>query len=902
MIRPGIRRLLAFATRTRRGREREVNEEIRVHFELRTEQLMRGGLSREDALRLAEQRFGPLEESRDQLLNAAAAREKRMTVNDHIESIQQDVAFALRQLRRSPAFAVTVIVTLGLGIGANATMFGVVDRLLLQPPVGVVDPARVVTPSVQAGHRMQHVQDRLSYPIYRDLRNTTDVFSEVGAWDTNALTVGDGQNAVSIAGIIATASYFRALGVRPLLGRFFTDEETDIAPAPRVIVLGYWYWQRQLAGAATAVGSTIVISGQPFTVIGIAPRDFNGLGLGDVAAWAPFTTSTSAADFAEWSHTRQRFMLNIVARLRPGVSLQAATTQGTAGLHAGSRLDSYTDADIRDRNEQLMLTSALPRDARGGRAEARVATLVAAVSLLVLIIACANVANLQVARAMSRRREVAIRLALGISRRRLLRQLALDGLILSVAGGAAALVIVAWGGGFVRRLLLNGASAQVSPVNWRVMVFTAVIAVLTGVVTGLLPAVQSTRADLSRALRTGGRGAHGSFSRTRFALIGVQAALTIVLLVGTVLFVRSLWRIEAVPLGMETGRILEARVNSSGRDYSNEQRVRDYERLERAAVAIPEVDGAAMSMTKPFGSSSGVEVVIPGRDSVQTTRTGGPYYNAVSPDFFRTMGTRVVGGRAFTIGDRAGAAPVAIVNQTTATLWWPNENAIGKCIKIGGDSMPCSEIVGVVENTRRQAIIEDPTVMVFTPLGQGPSWATPYTLFIRTRQAAPDVATSVAAQLRAAAPGVPYTSVRPFDDSINPQMRSWRLGATMFGLFAGVALLLAAVGLYGVMAYDVTQRTTEIGVRMALGARAVDIGRLVVWRGVRIAAVGGVIGVVLAIAAGSRVSSLLFQTSAYEPVAFLLAASVLCGVTLFATLVPALRATRVDPNTSLRAD
>lgn len=873
-----------------------------MHFELRTEQLMRSGLSRDEARVLAEQRFGPLDESRDRLLHAAAARERRMTWYEHAMSLRQDAAFALRQLRRAPGFSFTTVATLALGIGANATMFGVVDRLLLQPPAQVSDPGRVVTASVELGGGGRHLQERLSLPIYRDLKNASGSFSEVAAFDNTALTIGEGQAARPISGVIVTASYFRALGVRPFIGRFFTDDETDRAPGASVIVLGYWYWQRELGGSANILGSTLSVAGQPYTVIGIAPRDFNGLGLSDVSAWVPFTTSTSSKDFAEWQRTRRRYMLSILGRLRPGVSYEAAVVQGTAALEAGERSDGDSDEEVRQVNERLILTSALPRYARGSRPEGRVAMLVAAVSLLVLIIACANVANLQFARAMSRRREIAIRLALGVSRGRLLRQLTVDAMILSLMGGAAALLIIVWGGGFVRGLLLSGASAQVSAMNWRVLAFTAVAAVTTGLVTGLVPALQSARSDLSHTLRTGGRGSHGGFSRTRFALIGVQAALTIVLLVGTVLFVRSLWRIESVPLGMETSHVLEARINTAGLNYPDDQRKRDYERLERAARGIPEVDGAGLSVLKPFGSSSSVEVSLPGRDSVPLTRSGGPYYNAVGPEFFRTMGTRVVGGRSFTPTEGAGSAPVVVVNQTAVKLWWPNESPLGKCIHIGGDTMPCSQVVGIVEDTRRHAIIEDVSVQVYTPLGQGPAWATPYQLFLRTRRPAADVASSVARQLRAATPGLPFTSVRPLDDSINPQMRSWKLGATMFGLFAGLALLLAAVGLYGVMTYDVTQRTMEIGLRMALGARATDIGRLVVWRGVRIAVAGGLAGVVIALGAGSRVSPLLFRTSAYEPTAFALAAAVLCAVTLIATLVPALRAARVDPNASLRAE
>jgi len=903
MIRPGVRRFFSLALRTRRGREQDVHDEIASHFELRIEQLMRGGLSYDAARALAQERFGPLDRSKEQLLDTATRREARMQWNEQLDSVRQDAGFAVRQLRRSPGFAITTILTLALGIGANATMFGIVDRLLLEPPAHVTDPARVATVSVEMGTTAKHTQERLSLPIYYDLLNTAAAFSDVSAYNPATLSIGDGQTAQLIPAVAATASYFRALGVAPLAGRFFTDDETDQAPGAHVIVLGYQYWQRRMGGATNVIGSTVPVGDDRYRVIGIAPAGFTGLGLSEVAAWVPLTASMTAPAYASQRHKRTYFSLSILARLRAGVSYEAAIAQGSAAMQSGALLDELSPEEARQLNQRLILTSALPRDARGSRADSKVAMLVAAVSLLVLIIACANVANLQLARALTRRREVAIRLALGVSRSRLVRQLALDGLILSLAGGAAALLVVVWGGQFVRRLLLGGAASTTVPVSWRVLAFTGVAAVLVGIVTGLAPALQSMRTDLAHALRTGGRGTHGSFSRTRFMLIGVQAALTVVLLVGTVLFVRSLRRIESVPLGMDSSHVLSARINRASLSYTNVQLARDYDRLEEAASTLPDVQAVSRAMMTPFSSSTAVQVSLPGRDSVPLTRDGGPYYNAVGPNFFRTMGTRVIRGRSFTASDRAGSSPVLIVNETLANLWWPNENPIGKCARVGeGDSVPCAQIVGVVEDTRRHAIIEEPSVMLFTPFGQGPAFAQPYVLFIRTRRPAADVASVMGTRLRAAAASMPFVSVTPLDNLIAPQMQSWKLGAMMFGLFAALAIVLASVGLYGVMAYDVAQRTSELGVRMALGAQAADVRRLVLFRGLRIATLGGGVGLVLAFVAGARVAPLLFRTSPHDPAAFALAAAVLAAVTMAATLVPALRASRVDPNSSLRAE
>ena len=896
MIRPGIRRLATFIARGRGTRQREVDEEIRLHFELRIEQLMRGGLSHDAARTLAERRFGPFDESRTQLLKAAAAGERRMSWNDRIESTRQDAAFAARQLRRSPTFAITAIVTLALGIGANASMFGVVDRLLLQPPAQVVDPARVVTAAVEVGHA-RNVQARLSYPIYRDLKRATAAFSDVGAFDNAGLPVGEGASATIIPVVKATAGYFRTLGVRPALGRFFTDDESERDPGAQVIVLGNAYWRQQYAADPAIIGKVIPVGGESFRVIGVAPAGFVGLDLADVSAWIPMTVGSPPA-FSHWQQNRQWYTLNIVARLRPGVGPDAAVAAGTAALEVGEEEDGLSASEIRERYERLRLTSSLPRDARGSRPEGQVAVLVAAVSLLVLIIACANVANLQLARAIQRRREVAIRIALGVSRGRLLRQLALDGMIITMLGAAAALMIVAWSGPLVLRILLPGDSAQASAVNWRVLAFTSVVAIVTGVATGLIPALQATRAELSDTLRAGGRGSQGGTSRARFTLIAVQAAFTVVLLIGTVLFVRSLQRIESVPLGLDAGHVLQVRLSTGGVQYPVAELTRDYERLQRAAEALPEVSAAALANAAPFGATTSVEVTLPGRDSAAVR---GPYFYAVGSSFFQTVGTPMIAGRSFVVSDRSGSPPVAIVNQTAAKRWWPGANPIGKCAHVGGDSMPCAEIVGVVANSRRQRIVEDESAIIYTPMGQGPSWATPNALLIRTRRPAREMSKAVVAELRATVTGVPAFGGRALSDVLDPQMHSWRLGATMFASFALLAIVLAAVGIYGVMAYDVSARTTEIGVRMALGARSGDIRRLVVLRAARVVTIGALGGFVIAVVAGPRVGGLLFRTSPYEPAAFVITVLVLATVSLGATLIPAMRAAGVPPSESLRA-
>jgi predicted permease len=382
----------------------------------------------------------------------------------------------------------------------------------------------------------------------------------------------------------------------------------------------------------------------------------------------------------------------------------------------------------------------------------------------------------------------------------------------------------------------------------------------------------------------------------------VQSSLTVVLLVGTGLFVRSLRRIEALPIGMRIEEVLLARMSTSGISYKRGEIAEIYRRFEQTARAVPGVRSVAIGATLPFASAWAEEVTVPGRDSLPLTPAGGPYFNAVTPDFFDAVGTRVLRGRGFSAADRTGRARVVVVNETLARLWWPTESPLGRCMKIGGDTMPCSEIIGVVENTRRFELIEDESAQFFILLEHAPAYAEPSTLFIRVRGDPIALVGTLRRQLQTAMPSLPYVSVEPYQDHVSPQTRSWRLGATMFGAFGVLALVLAAVGLYGVLAYDVSQRTHEMGVRVALGARGGDVARLVVGDGLRIVAIGAAAGFTVALLAGRLVAPLLFQTSPREPLVFGVVGLVVLVVAIAATLVPALRAGRVDPVMALRGE
>jgi predicted permease len=454
----------------------------------------------------------------------------------------------------------------------------------------------------------------------------------------------------------------------------------------------------------------------------------------------------------------------------------------------------------------------------------------------------------------------------------------------------------------VRGVLFTPDVEPARAVDLRILAYTALAAIGAGVVSGILPAIQSSRPAVADALRAGARAGGPVRSRTRSALLVAQAALTVVFLVGAVLFVRSLHRVQSLALGMEPQRVLIASLRAGTDRRTATATDALYRRLMEAARAIPGTESAALAVGLPFSSSLAEAVSVPGRDSLPLTADGGPYFNAITGDFFGTLGTRILRGRAITDADRAASARVVVVNQTLASLWWPNEDPIGRCMKVGGDTMPCAQVVGVVENARRQALIEDPVVHYYVPIGQAPAYADARVLFIRPRGDASGAAEAIRRELQTRVPDAPLIEVIPLEDLVSPQRRAWQLGATAFGVFGLLAVVVAALGLYSVLAYDVSRRIRELGIRVALGASGADIGRIVVRRALRVAFAGALAGFFIVIAAGPAVRPLLFETSAREPAAFAFAAAILFGIALLAAIVPTRRASRVDPIIALRAD
>jgi predicted permease len=898
----GIRRLLNLPASGRRV-QRDVDDEIRFHIESRVAELVAAGTSPDQAREIATREFGDILEARAEIARVDQRRLTRARRQSWRETFTRDVAYAARSLRKQPGFGAVVVLVLALGIGANVTMFGVVDRLLLRAPAYVTEPEHVMSLAIgQPEDGVLRTQSTLSYPIYRDVRSASDAFQQVAAYSSADLAFGRGREARALRGVRVSASFFTTLGVRPAAGRFFLPEEDGNPVAPNVIVLAHGFWQREFQGSASAIGRALTIGDADYTIIGVAPEGFTGVTTTAVDGWIPLTAGATPQEIEGWARSRHAYWLRVIGRLRPDVAVRRTASVATAAIRAGAIRDGESPARVAERAQVIALTSVLPREAQAGTTDAKVAVLLGAVSILVLLIACANVANLQLARGIARQREVAIRIALGIDRGRLIRQLVLETVLLAFAAGAAAILVTVWGGGIVRGVMFGSDVEPTRAVDLRVLAYTALAAIVAGIVSGLLPAIQSSRPAVADALRAGARAGGPMRSRTRSALLVVQAALTVVFLVGAVLFVRSLQRVQSLALGMEPQRVLVATLRADTDRRTPAETDALYRRLLDAARAIPGTASAALAVGLPFSSSWAEAVSVPGRDSLPLTADGGPYFNAVTGDFFGTLGTRVLRGRAIIDADRATSPRVVVVNQTLANLWWPNEDPIGHCMKIGGDTMPCAQVVGVVENARRQALIEDAVVHYYVPIGQAPAYADSRVLFIRPEGNAAGAVEAIRRELQTRVPAAPFLDVMPLGDLVSPQMRAWRLGATAFGVFGLLAVVVAALGLYSVLAYDVSRRIRELGIRVALGASGAEIGKIVVRRALRVASVGALAGFFIVIAAGSVVRPLLFETSAREPAAFAFAAAILFGIALLAAIIPTRRASRVDPIIALRAD
>ena len=886
----------------------DVDDEFAFHLEMRTHALIAEGWAPDAARREALRLFGDLEDARTYCTELTQQREKHAMRIDLLDGIRQDLGFALRSLRRTPVFTLAAVATLALGVGANVTMFGIVDRLLLRPPAHVTAPElmRRLYFTFRAPESAEVItHPHIGYPAYAALAEGMRPVGSVAAFATTELVLGEGTALRRGQVTIATSSFFPALGVRPELGRFFTAEEDTPPSGARVAVISHALWASEHGRDRAVLGRFITIGGQRFEIIGVAPPGFAGLETQRVDAWVPVSAMGEGliGQFTRgrpWHQATNVSWLRAIARLRSdGLIAQGEQLATTAFRNATGpgRTAGADSTGPRASLEPLLLERGPDRTPT-----ARIAVWLAGMSLLVLLIACANVANLLLARALGRRREIAVRMALGAGRSRLVAQLLTEGMVIAVLGGLAALIVAHSGGQLVRDILIPDVEWGGALFDARTLALAATVVLGTGVLIGLVPALQASDMNLAGALKTGEREGGGRRSVTRTGLVIVQAALSVVLLAGAGLFHRSLDNARSVNLGFTTTGVLTVRLDM-GAGSSTAETMEVYERLHDRMRTIPGVEQASLAFTEPFATTIQYAITIPGRDSIVLPPSGAPRMNAVTPEYFATMGTRLVAGRGFTADDRQGMPLVGVVNETMARSLWPGASALGERACISEiDTKPCFMVVGVVEDARWNSLKDAPTMQMYFPLVQNPSPVPLRVLHLRTSGDPAPVIRAVRDVARQVAPRVLFADVDRLEDNLEPEMRPWRLGAVVFTVFGVLALLLAGLGLYSVIAYDVGQRTREMAVRMALGARGADVLRLIVTQGVRYAAAGIIVGLVIALSAGRWVGPLLFELAPGDPVVLGTVAVTLFAVALAASFIPAWRATRVAPGAALRAE
>ncbi len=900
----GIRRLLHIQ-RNRAGIERAVDDELRFHFEMTMRDLMGKGMSPDDARRETERRFGDVRATRERLASIDQSRAVREQRAEWWSGFAQDFRYALRGLRLKPWFALAVIATLGLGIGANATMFGIVDRLLFRPPNFLIAPDRASRLYLISTFRgKENTQSGLSYRRFLDLQEATSSFEAMTPFYTRKQVVGTGDGTRETRVGVGGPDLWKMFDVKPVIGRFFGAEDSDVQNPGAVAVLSYAYWLTEYGGRKNVIGAAVDIGSLKYTIIGVAPEGFLGFSTDPLAAFLPIAMAarTLGADPKNpWYATYNMIWFEGFARRKPGVTAQAAT----ADLTHAYEVSYKKQLEAQPKNTPFALAKPhafagpVLRD-RGPNAgsEAKVATWLGGVAFIVLLIACANVANLLLARALRRRREIAVRIALGVSRGRLVMQLLTESLMLAVLGGAAGLAIAQWGGGILRRALLNQASTGPTAFSDpRLLLFAAALSGGAGLLTGLAPIVQLGREDVATSLKTGSREGTVQRSRLRSGLLIAQAALSVVLLVGAGLFLRSMINVKNIPFGYDPDRLLWVELNWRATTVDSIQEIQKRQQLAERAKTIPGVERASRALTVPFYMTWQLSLFVPGIDSV--SKLGNFNMQGASPEFFQTMGTRILKGRGITAEDRATSPLVAVVSEAMAKKLWPNEDPIGKRMRVNKDTAAWTTVVGVAQDVRRGSLTEPDlhyylAIDQFRPNDGG--------VFIRTTGPASTYTDQVRRSLQELMPGASYVTVTPMSTIMAGNTRSWKLGATMFTVFGALALVLAAIGLYSVIAYNVTQRTHEMGVRVALGAQAGDVVRLIVREGLTIVLPGIVLGGVIAIVAGKWVAPLLFEVSPKDPSVLASVVATLIVVAVVASWVPATRASRVDPNEALRAD
>jgi predicted permease len=875
----------------------EVDDEIAFHVDARAEELISAGAPRDEARARALAEFGDIDRARRTLRDLDERHARSTARREVFADLWQDVRVAARSLARAPGFVAVVTLTLALGIGLNSAVYSIVDAYLFRPlPVPNGKELVVLAESNEALAAPHEV----SYPDYLDFRRDTSLFADLAAYANDQVNMSGAHGARRLMVQNTTANFFTMLGVRPAVGRLFQPGDDDGELAHPYIVLSYALWQSHFAGDPAVVGDTIRINNRLATIIGVTPAGFEGTdALLAIDAFAPINQTWPSYGASLLDRGGSSF--NLIGRLHRGLSLSAARAAVAAKTAALAREYPATNRGIT--MHLVPETRARPNVAISANVPVIAAAFMSLV-LLVLVVASANVASLLLARATARLREQAIRSALGASRWRLSRHAMIECLLLALLGGAGALALAAVA---VRALATVRIAADI-PLHWRIAVdgrviaFTLAIVVGTAMLAAIAPVLATRRTDLTDLLKAGARGMSAGHQRIRGVLVVSQLAVCVTIVVCAALFARSASNAARIDPGFRTDHILMATAQLGTQGYDSVRGAQFERDVVRRVATLPGVRAVSLARYTPFGYNNDIEFILPESPTAPVPDNGvGAFNNVVTPSYFATMRIPIEEGRGFDERDDAAAPKVAIITRAMARRIWPGQSALGKHFRVTKDG-PALEIVGVSGDIQYFSLGETPKPFLFRPYAQW--YRSSFTLVIHTSVDPTSMTSAVRGAVASLDPTLPVFDVRSLDEHIRSgrALLGTRLGAAFSEAFGALALVLAAVGLYGLLSYAVAQRTREIGIRVALGAHTSGVLRLVVRQGLVLSAVGAAIGLVMTVAVTRLLAALLFGVAPHDPVILGAVVVILLVVGALASMIPALRAARVDPLTALRAE
>ncbi|HJQ31314.1 MAG TPA: ABC transporter permease [Pyrinomonadaceae bacterium] len=854
--------------------ERELEEELRFHVRMRAEENVRRGMTPDEAARAARESFGSWTRIRE------ACRDVKG--GGVLETLRQDVRFGVRTMRKNRGFTAVAVLTLALGIGANTAIFSVVNAVLLRP-LPYRDPARLVTV-------LHDGWAPVAPANFLDWREQSHSFESMAAAQSWSLTMTGRDQPEQLNVLQTSAEMFHVLGVEAALGRTYVAGE-DQPGREHVVVISHGFWQRRFGGDRGVVGRQVALDGETYTVIGVMPPDFQfaPFWATHAEAWLPLNLGRRVSD-------RRGQSLRVFARLKDGVT----RAQAQAEMETISR---RLEEQYPRENEGLTVSVDSLHEKVVGKSRPALLVILGAVGF-VLLIACANVANLTLAKSALRRKEIAVRIALGAGRWRVVRQLLTESLLLSLAGGGAGLLLASWSNSALASLGPDALPrVRTAALDANVLVFTLVLSVLVGLLFGLAPALRSTKTDLTESLKDRSRGPARDRrqERIRQLLVVGEIAVSLVLLIGGGLMMRSFLRLTSVAPGFDPRGVLTATVPLAGPRYStDEQRAAFFKLLTERVNALPGVKSASVVNHLPLGGDVWTYgFTVEGRPAPTDAERPSAVYRVARPDYFRTMGAALLKGRDFTERDDASSPGVVVVNEALARRQWPGEEPLGKRITVGGEGGKPREVVGVVRDIKQGEWASEPKPEMYLPHSQAAAPRS-MTMVIRASSDLSEMAREVRREVWAIDKDLPVSQVASMEDVIADSVGQQRFNTLLIGVFAATALILAAVGVYGVMSHTVAQRTHEIGVRMALGARGRDVLAMIIRQGLALTLFGLAIGLAGAFALTRVMNSILYEVSATDPLVFGGVAAALTLSALLACYVPARRATKVDPMEALR--